>query len=117
MSGRRVGWEYGRLEAVVSVAIPPIEQMSEAERDEMLGRLVLDAFIRHGFGTIPVHLTDKLGALVVPRIEPAVVSSIPDLSPEEIEELKRRVATPERVISAAEFRERVLRDLLSSDGD
>jgi hypothetical protein len=117
MNGKRVRWEYGELEAVMSVAIPPIEQMSEAERDDLLGRLVLDAFVRHGFETIPVHLTDKLGALVVPRIEPAPVSSIPDLSPEDIEELKRRAATPERVISAAEFRERVLRDLLSSEGD
>jgi hypothetical protein len=88
--------------------------MSESERDEMLGRLVLDAFVRHGFGTIPVHLTDKLGALVVPRIEPAPVSSIPDLPPEYVEELKRRIATPEQVISAAVFRERVLRDLHES---
>jgi hypothetical protein len=99
----------------MSVAIPPIEQMSEAERDEMLGRLVMDAFVRRGFGTIPIRLPDKSTALVVPRIEPAVVSSVPDLSAEEIEELKRRAATPERIIPAAEFRERVLRDLLSSE--
>ena len=101
----------------MSVAIPPIEQMTEAQRDEMLGRLVLDAFSRRGFGTIPVRLPDESVALVVPRIEPAVVSSIPEMSPEEIEELKRRAATPERVISAAEMRKRVLRDLLSSEGD
>ena len=101
----------------MSVAIPSIEEMTEAQRDEMLGKLVLDAFVRRGFGTIPVQLTDQALALVVPRIEPAAVSSIPDLSDEDIEELKRRVATPDRVISAAEMRERVLRDLLSSEGD
>lgn len=101
----------------MSVTIPPIEDMSEAQRDEMLGRLVLDAFVRRGFGTIPVQLTDQTVALVVPRIEPATVSSIPDLPPEYVAEIKRRIATPEHIISAAELRERVLRDLQESAGE
>jgi len=65
----------------MSIAIPTVDQMSESERDEMLGRLVLDAFVRRGFGTIPVRYTGGSVAMVVPRIEPAAITTIPDFPP------------------------------------
>jgi|SRR5262245_4345422 len=97
-------------------AVPSIDQMSESQRDEMLGKLVVDAFVRHGFGTIPVRLTDISVALLVPKFDPAVVSSIPDMPPEYVEEIKRRAATPEQAMPWSEFRELVVRDLRESGG-
>lgn len=82
----------------MSVAIPTIDQMSVPERDEMLGRLVLDAFSRRGFGAIPVRYTGASVAMVVPRIEPAAITTIPDLPAEFVEEIRRRAATPEEAL-------------------
>lgn len=95
----------------MSAAIPPIEEMTEAQRDEMLGRLVMDAFRRRGVGTIPVRLADTSVALVVPRFEPAAVTTIPDFPPEFLEEIERRAATPEDVLDWEEFRELLAQDL------
>jgi len=92
-------------------AIPDVGQLTESQRDEMLGRLVLDAFERRGFGTIPVNVTGKQVAFVVPRIAPAPVTTIPDMPPEYIEEIRRRAATPEKAVFISEFRELVARDL------
>jgi hypothetical protein len=99
----------------MSIAIPEVKEMTESQREEMLGRLVLDAFARRGFGTIPVKVTGKSVAFLVPRIEPAAVTTIPDMPPEYIEEIKRRAATPEKAISLSEFRERLFRDLQALD--
>jgi hypothetical protein len=91
--------------------------MSESERDELLGRLVLDAFARHGSGTIPVRTTSTSVALVIPRIESAAATSIPDLPGGFVDEIRRRTGTSDQIISAAEFRERVVRNLRESADD
>jgi hypothetical protein len=101
----------------MSATLPPVESLSEEQRDELLGRLVLDAFVRRGFGSIPVRMTDKSVALVVPRIDPAVVSSVPDLPPEFRVEINRRAATPEAALDWPEFRARLERDLRASAAD
>jgi hypothetical protein len=98
----------------MSVAIPPIDQMSESERDEMLGRLVVDAFARHGFGVISVRVAETRVGFVVPKIDPAVASTVPDLPPEYVAEIKRRAATPEAGLTWPDFRERLARDLRES---
>ena len=101
----------------MSVAVPSIDQMSTSQRDEMLGQLVLDAFARRGFGTIPVRLTQSSVALVVPRIDPAVVSSVPDLPADYVAEIRRRAATPKAALEWTDFRALLARDLQESVGD
>lgn|SRR5262245_35049401 len=95
----------------MAVTIPPIDQMSHSDRDEMLGRLVVNAFARHAFGAIPVRVADTTVAFIVPKIDAAVASTIPDLLPEYVAEIKRRAATPEAGLSSPDFRERLAQDL------
>ena len=98
----------------MSVAVPPIDQMSVSQRDEMLGQLVLDAFSRNGFSAIPVRFAESSVALMVPRIDPAVISSVPNLPPDYVDEIKRRAATPEAGLEWNDFRARLAQDLRKS---
>jgi hypothetical protein len=56
-------------------------------------------------------------SVALSQINPAAISSVPDLPADYLEEIKRRAATPEECLEWSDFRARLAQDLQELAGD